>query len=160
MIIAVTGHQIIPEAALPFVRDGVRAYLTSRLETSPSDATLISCLAVGADQLAASTALELGYRLCALIPSHNYESTFGADKESEYRNLLARADETIILDFDQPCEKAYMAAGTRLVDDCDELLALWDGYPAVGLGGTGDVVAYARKSGKPMHVVWPEGIRH
>lgn len=160
MIIAVTGHQRIPEAALPFVRDGVRAYLASRLEASPSGATLISCLAVGADQIVASIALDLGYRLRALVPSRDYDSTFGADGEPTYRNLLARADGTVTLDFDHPCEEAYMAAGRRLVDDCDELLALWDGYPAAGLGGTGDVVAYAKAFGRPVHIVWPEGMRH
>ncbi|WP_207761113.1 hypothetical protein [Bifidobacterium simiarum] len=160
MIIAVTGHQRIPEEALPFVCAGMRSYLVSRLETSQSDATLISCLATGADQLVASTALELGYRLRAMIPSRHYDSTFDVDGLSGYRSLLARADETVTLDFDRPCEEAYMAAGLRLVDDCDELLALWDGYPAAGLGGTGDVVAYARQSGRPVHVVWPTGVRH
>ena len=37
------------------------------------------------------------------------------------------------------------------------LVAVWDGQPARGLGGTADVVAYARQRGVPMEVIWPQG---
>jgi hypothetical protein len=43
------------------------------------------------------------------------------------------------------------------VDRSDVLLAVWDGQPARGPGGTGDVVAYARARGTPVEVVWPAG---
>jgi hypothetical protein len=43
------------------------------------------------------------------------------------------------------------------VDRSDVLLAVWDGRPARGFGGTGDVVAYARRRGVPVEVVWPRG---
>lgn len=168
MIIAVTGHQRIPDMVAAFVRDGVRAYLAAYLGAGGNEVNgsrgdgnvLVSCLAVGADQMVTDIALDLGYRLRAMIPSHGYESTFDADGLVSYRRLLARADETVILDFDHPCGAAYMAAGLRLVDECDALLAIWDGFPAEGLGGTGDVVAYAGRRGVPMHVVWPQGVRH
>ena len=161
MIIAVTGHQRIPAAAQRFVRDGVRAYLASRAgvaEAAP--VTLASCLAVGADQIVASIALDLGCRLKAVIPAHGYETTFDDAGLASYRALFDRADETVTLDHGHPCGEAYMDAGRRIVDMCDELLAVWDGFPADGLGGTGDVVAYARRAGKPVRVVWPEGVRH
>lgn len=186
MIIAVTGHQRIPGSAWRYVRDGVRDYLASRLGSravdaagaiGPADApgttctssratgtddgvTLVSCLAVGADQRVAAIALELGCRLEAMVPSHGYETTFDADGLDSYRRLLARAAGTVMLGFDHPCGEAYMAAGRRIVDECDELLAVWDGFPSDGLGGTGDVVAYARRRGVPVHVVWPTGVRH
>ena len=50
-----------------------------------------------------------------------------------------------------------MAASRLMVDAADELFAVWDGQPARGHGGTGDVVAYARERGKPVHVIWPAG---
>lgn len=166
MIIAVTGHQRIPEEAMPFVLDGVRSYLSSRVGGGDSvpartDApTLVSCLAAGADQLATSVALELGYRFAAMIPARGYETTFDDVGLASYRALLGRAAETVTLDYDHPCGEAYMAAGRRIVGMCDELLAIWDGFPADGLGGTGDVVEYARRASRPVHVVWPEGVRH
>ena len=51
-----------------------------------------------------------------------------------------------------------MAAGKSIVDSCEMLIAIWDGKPARGLGGTGDVVRYARKTGKAVSIVWPDDI--
>jgi hypothetical protein len=36
-------------------------------------------------------------------------------------------------------------------------LAIWDGRPARGYGGTADVVAEAQREGLPVVVLWPEG---
>ncbi len=47
---------------------------------------------------------------------------------------------------------AYHETGIRTVDESDILLAVWDGKPAQGKGGTGDVVAYARELKKP--IIW------
>ena len=41
------------------------------------------------------------------------------------------------------------------VDRSGVLVAVWDGQPARGLGGTADVVA--RQRGVPMEVIWPQG---
>ena len=51
----------------------------------------------------------------------------------------------------------HMAASNLMVDEADELYAVWDGKPARGYGGTADVVAYARGRGTPVRVVWPDG---
>ena len=54
-----------------------------------------------------------------------------------------------------PCplrEAAYAAAGLAVLDRCDLLIALWDGMPARGPGGTGDQVAEARARALPL--VW------
>jgi hypothetical protein len=39
------------------------------------------------------------------------------------------------------------------------LLAVWDGTPSQGVGGTADVVAFAGERGVPTTVVWPPGSR-
>jgi hypothetical protein len=39
------------------------------------------------------------------------------------------------------------------------LLAVWDGTPSQGVGGTADVVAFAGERGVPTAVVWPPGSR-
>jgi hypothetical protein len=49
--------------------------------------------------------------------------------------------------------EAYLATGKHLVDECDILLAVWDGQPAKGKGGTGDIVEYAHMQGKELHIV-------
>jgi hypothetical protein len=40
-----------------------------------------------------------------------------------------------------------MDAGRVVVDRSSVLVAAWDGQPSRGLGGTADVVAYARERG-------------
>jgi hypothetical protein len=50
-----------------------------------------------------------------------------------------------------------MAGSEILVGLVDELIAVWDGEPARGYGGTADVVAYAKRQGIPVRIVWPEG---
>lgn len=62
------------------------------------------------------------------------------------------------LPFSEPSEEAFYAAGKAVVDACDWLIAVWDGEPARGLGGSADVVAYARNRGKVVHVIWHEGL--
>ncbi|MGH3585569.1 MAG: hypothetical protein ACRDQ0_04530 [Pseudonocardia sp.] len=39
------------------------------------------------------------------------------------------------------------------------LLAVWDGAPPTGSGGTAEAVAYAREQGVAVVVVWPAGVR-
>ncbi|MGW4103078.1 hypothetical protein [Streptomyces sp. NPDC004976] len=56
-------------------------------------------------------------------------------------------------------EQAYLGAGRWIVDHCDRLIAVWDGRPARGLGGTGNVVANARRTGVPVTVLWEPDVR-
>ena len=61
------------------------------------------------------------------------------------------------LDRVESTEDAHMEASSAMLTTADRLFAVWDGKPARGYGGTADVVAYARRHGKPVHVIWPTG---
>jgi hypothetical protein len=50
-----------------------------------------------------------------------------------------------------------MDGGRAVVDRSSVLIAVWDGQPSRGLGGTADVVTYARQRGVPITVIWPKG---
>jgi hypothetical protein len=54
---------------------------------------------------------------------------------------------------------AYVAANERMLASVEMLVAVWDGVPAQGKGGTADVVEQARASGVPIEVVWPREAR-
>jgi hypothetical protein len=62
------------------------------------------------------------------------------------------------LEFDEATDEAFLAGGRRVVDACDRLVAVWDGQASRGLGGTADIVGYARAVGRPVSVVWPAGV--
>ena len=40
--------------------------------------------------------------------------------------------------------------GRYVVDHCDVLIALWDGMPSSGQGGTAEIVSYAKEQCRPV----------
>jgi hypothetical protein len=152
--IGVSGHQELADAAVELIRSKLDLWFPTAVET-----TVICSLARGADTLVAEQLMGRGAQLHVIVPSHGYLDTFeGAAAQGKYQDLLSRAESVEVLDFDEPSEAAFMAAGSRVARFCDRLIAVWDGRPASGLGGTGDVVALARRLGRPVQVVWPEGL--
>jgi hypothetical protein len=151
--LGITGHQSLPRAAY----DSIAAALDEQIEAASRDGVLwgVGCLAVGADQLFADLVLRSGGRLHAVIPAEGYEQTFDAAGLRRYRTLVGAAAKIDRLGFAAPTERSFLAAGRRVVRSCDRLLAVWDGRPAQGLGGTADIVMYARTVGRPVEVIWP-----
>lgn len=154
MIIGVSGHQHLPQAARTYAEHVIRALLTRQSEP----VTGMSSLAEGTDQLFAELVLATGGALHAVIPARDYETTFHGEALTNYRRLHAAAVITE-LDFDRPDEPAYYAAGRFVVEHCDLLVAVWDGQLARGLGGTADAVAHARELGREVLITWPKGVR-
>ncbi|MCX5197616.1 hypothetical protein OOK31_27610 [Streptomyces sp. NBC_00249] len=153
--IGVTGHRAIPGEVLGHVREALHSVLGGH--QGPLEA--FSSLADGADQLFADIALEHGADLTVVIPSGDYEDTFeDPDALAGYRRLRRRAAQEVLMAFDRSTDEAYYAAGTYIADSCDRLVAVWDGLPARGHGGTAEIVAYARALGKPVTVIWREGV--
>ncbi|MGW0391998.1 hypothetical protein ACWDYJ_14135 [Streptomyces sp. NPDC003042] len=153
--IGVSGHRSIPTEVLGHVKQGLRSVLGAH--QGPLE--VLSSLADGADQLFADIALECGADLTVVIPSGDYEETFeDPDALAGYRRLKRRATQEVRMAFPRSTDEAYYAAGTYIADSCDRLVAVWDGLPARGHGGTGEIVAYARALGKPVTVIWREGV--
>jgi hypothetical protein len=153
--VGVTGHRDLTTTT----RDLVAAALASEL-SQLDGLRAISSLAEGADQIFAERALEAGGALVAVIPFTAYGRTFSTEAGvAAYRALRARADEVIELPYLAPSEDAFWAAGRRVVGMAERLLAVWDGSASGGLGGTADVVAFAREKDVPTTVVWPDGSR-
>ena len=148
MIIAITGHQKLPDTG---GWSWVREALVATLAELPSPLVGCSSLAAGADQIFAELVLARGGEIRAVIPFAAYETTFKAASDLEsYRSLYGRAAAVEVLSEHPDRQESYWAAGRRVVDLADRVLAVWNGKPAGGLGGTADVVAYALAAGKPV----------
>ncbi len=50
----------------------------------------------------------------------------------------------------------YLQAGKKVVDDSQYIIAVWDEKKARGIGGTGDIVAYAVAQSKNVLVINPD----
>ena len=72
-------------------------------------------------------------------------------------DLLRQAAAVHTMPFPTSGPEAYFAASKDLVRRCDTLIAVWDGGPPDGRGGTADAVDFARRVGRDVIVVWPIG---
>lgn len=154
MKVGISGHQRLSE---PGRWEWVRRELRECLASLPPPVAGITSLAVGADTLFAEIVLELGGSLAVVIPFNDYEDKFldQQDKQS-YRTLLSRAATVETLQRSGSDDEAYFASGKRVVDLSDLLILVWNGKPAAGLGGTGDIAVYARQSQKAIIHLNPE----
>lgn len=153
--IGCTGHQTLSADTRTEV---AKAMATEIVKFQGEELLGITCGAEGADQVFAFTLLAAGAQLHAVIPSRDYESSFQSEQpRAAYECLLRLAVSRTELPFSEPGEDAYMAAGQEVADQSDVLLAVWDGKPAGGRGGTADVVAYAQHHGMDVRIIWPLG---
>jgi hypothetical protein len=144
--LGVTGHQRLPD---PNGWLWVRKEIESVIRGIVHPWVGLSSLAIGADQLFAVVVLESRNPLNVILPNDRYEETFSRGPERErYVSLLQQASQIRVLSGAASEQESYMQAGKLIVDESDQLLAVWDGEPAKGLGGTGDIVSYALASGK------------
>jgi len=154
-VVGCTGHQALTITTQALIAEAVSAHLR-RLEDERLEG--VCSLAVGTDQIFARALLAAGGRLHVVVPSEDYASTFTSDEtHASYTELLSSSASIEELPYPSPTEEAFMAAGRAVADRSDLLLAVWDGAPAAGLGGTADVVRYAEERGKVVEIVWPEG---
>lgn len=153
--IGCTGHQRL---SLTTRRDVAAAIAAVIAAEADEDLTGLTSLAEGADQLFALVLLAAGGQLHAIIPSQSYEQSFATTSAREtYMALRGLASGSTTLPFPAPAEDAYLAAGHKVADSCEILIAVWDGQGAAGKGGTGDIVAYARDRKRDVRIIWPEG---
>jgi hypothetical protein len=151
--IAITGHRGLPAPTSDLVDRAIRAALAGHAP----DVTGISCLADGADQIFAGAVTDLGGTLEVIIPAAEYRAGLPEEVDPEYDRLLAQAIAVRRLPFTESTPESHMAASKLMIDEADELYAVWDGQPARSYGGTADVVAYAREHDTPVYVIWPAG---
>jgi len=120
---------------------------------TPVGLTVVSALAEGADRIAAAAAVGRGARLEVVLPmpSAEYEKDFATPESlASYRKLLTDAASVTALPPGDDRPAAYLEGGMRVVDRSDALLAIWDGEPARGTGGTAEIVAYADTTHRPV----------
>jgi hypothetical protein len=153
-MVGMTGHQGLP----PHTAELVTAALHKTLARYQPGLVGVTMLGPSADQLFARVVLELGGNLYVVIPAREYRDGFPEEADRRgYDDLYRHATYTERLPYVESTEEAHMAGGRAVVEASEVLVAVWDGEPARGLGGTADVVAYARERGVPVEVIWPEG---
>jgi hypothetical protein len=168
--IGITGHIGLDPAKMEQLDRGIEETIEHIERTFPKRyLTVFSPLAVGADRLVARKLLERkGSRLIAVLPmpEADYLDDFGptdlhrddyagAEARQEFRHWLShRAIETIVMPASATRNESYEKAGFYIADYSDVIIAVWDGLPSQGRGGTADIVARAKKLRKPICHIW------
>ncbi|MDH6130427.1 hypothetical protein [Kitasatospora sp. GP82] len=154
MRVGITGHRGLTGE----LEQQVRQLLDQEVHGLDStELTAVSCIADGPDTWLAEAVLGHGGRLEVIVPAEKYRGSLPEWHHDAYDYLLRRAADVHHTGMVESDEAAHMAGSEVLVGLVDELIAVWDGLPARGYGGTADVVAYAHRTGVPVRVLWPEG---
>jgi hypothetical protein len=183
--VGVTGHRGVAEddprlvsaaeSVLDFVRETLARLAAAEparraYAAAPFSLRVVSPLAAGADRIVARAGLKLGAELYAPLPfkQSDYVKDF-PDRADAFDELVkhARALELDGARIGGATQgESYAAVGRHSVRNCDLLIAIWDGEPAHGPGGTADIVDYATRYGLRVwwihanHDVAPKLLRH
>jgi hypothetical protein len=148
MRVGITGHQRLSSLA---DWKWVEETLAMKLSSLPGKLTGFTSLALGADQLFAEIVLKRGGVFTAVVPFADYALKFVEGPERDaYHRLLAQAEAVEVMKTFGSNREAYFKAGKQVVNRSELLIAVWNGKPAMGLGGTADVVKYAQSCGKQI----------
>lgn len=164
-------RDLLAELEAAMSRFAARAPDTPHLHEAP-ECRLVSALAEGADRLAVDAA-PAHWPIFALLPMPRdiYRHDFlaaGQDtspSSEAFEAYLARAESVSELPMATTPQGAarsdrtaqYAALGRALVREIDCLVAVWDGKPPSGPGGTATVVAEAVERGLPVFWLEPDG---
>lgn len=156
--IAVTGHRSLADPG------GVAADVDHAFDViarwfRPDRLRVLSALAEGADRLVAERALardDVDLVVVLPLPEEEYVEDFATPaSRAEYRRLRGQAREVVRLPGAGSRDQAYARLGEWLVENGEILIAVWDGRPPRGLGGTGEVLARARAAGRHTFRIHP-----
>jgi hypothetical protein len=164
--VGITGHRIeaLPTEAVQTIVERIGATLAhlkagaldlhkrerSLFSDDPPRLLFVSPLADGSDQIATEIALDLGFEVQAILPfdRETYRATLHNSGLKRFDELACRASCVLELPGEIDSEHlAFVMAGRGTVAHCDVLLAVWDGRPPRGRGGTGDVISIAINRG-------------
>lgn len=136
-----------------------KSYITN-LSTELGDTVTINCIsgvALGIDTLFAIAAIQLRdsglpITLTTAIPCSNHSSKWRGESVRVYNKILSLADKLTMVSNEPYNSQCMQQRNIYMVDQCDRLLAVWDGTP----GGTGNCVRYAESVNKQIDRVIPD----
>jgi len=153
MIVAFTGHrpQKLGGFKLPNpIYNNVCQQIEKTLRELKPD-KVISGMALGVDQWAASISYKLGIPFIAAVPFIGQESVWATESKKIYNKLLAKAVEKVIVSDGEYSAQKLQIRNEWLCNHSDILLAIFDGSP----GGTANCIKYAKSINMKIIIINP-----
>jgi hypothetical protein len=160
IVIGVTGHRKVEnQLGLTKTVRAVMQYISQMLpplKNTPIALCVLSPLAEGADRLVVREILKIPQStLDVVLPmvKNDYMQDFKTRKsKNEFEKLLSQATSIRTLSAKVERNEAYEQVGRYIVNQCDVLIALWNGKLTGARGGTEEIVRYARNTKCPL--IW------
>ena len=152
LAVGFTGHRGLPDE--PKCRKLVCDYLRERKATTSGIVYGVSSVAAGGDLLFAESCVQLGIPLRVLLPfpQEYFRKDFDTSTWSRVEQVLGTAVSVEVTGDHELSEDGYYECGIETVHQSQLMIALWDGKPSRGMGGTQEIVSFARELGRP--VIW------
>ncbi len=152
LAIGFTGHRHLQDEAKSHAQ--ILEFLREKKEKTPGIVYGVSSVAAGGDLLFAETCLDVGLPLRILLPmpKEQFREDFDEPTWLRVENVIRQAMSVEVTGEEQSRDARYYECGIETVQQSRLLLALWDGEPSHGLGGTEQIVSFAKIEGRP--VVW------
>lgn len=154
-VVGFSGHRKLADPKI--VADGILSAL-ERLAANHSLLASVSSAASGADTLFVEEVARRNLPCLLILPfsKNRFQQDFSPADWQRILPAIEKATHVEEISGEESDEGAYMETGIQTVDRADVMIVVWNGKPAAGLGGTGDVVDYARKFGKPLFIIDPD----
>jgi len=115
-------------------------------------------MAVGGDLLFAEIALELKreyapmpIRFVAVVPCLNHDKSWNEADRLRLREISEEADDIVLVSNSRYYDGCMAKRNRYLVDNCDELIAIFDGQR----GGTMQTINYAKEKRRRITIIDP-----
>jgi hypothetical protein len=152
LAIGFTGHRSLPDGAKS--RELIRGFLREQKAKTSAIVYGVSSAAAGGDLLFAESCLELEIPLRILLPLPREEFRKDFDPAAWLRAeaVMSKAVSVDVTGDREIRDEAYYECGVETVQQSQLMIALWDGEPSRGMGGTEEIKDFAEEMGKP--VIW------
>ncbi len=150
LAVGFTGHRKVPYETKS--RQVIRDFLAQQKESHHGVMYGISSAAAGGDQLFAESCIELSIPLRILLPrpAEQFRADFDDASWQRTARIIENAISVEVTGRHEARNEQYYDCGIQTVAESQLLIALWDGEPSRGIGGTQEIVSYARKTGHPI----------
>jgi uncharacterized phage-like protein YoqJ len=153
MIVAFTGHRPDKLGGYKLPND-TYIRVCQKIDTTLKEfkpEKVITGMALGIDQWAASIAHKLHIPFLAAIPFEGQENAWPESSRKIYRILRKLATEEVVVSQGGYSADKMQVRNIWMVDNCDKLIAVWDGTK----GGTGNCIEYAKSVKKDIYYIDP-----
>src|SRR5579863_500980 len=154
--IGFTGHRNLPDESKS--RACILKFLQQYKAGTNKTVYGVSSAAAGGDLLFAESCIQVGLPIRILLPApkEQFREDFDEPTWNRAVSVMEHAISVEVIGSGETKEERYYECGVETVQQSQMLLALWDGKPSLGLGGTEEIVTFAKGQERP--VVWIHSI--